>query len=116
MNTKIFGRDPALFGAVLASALTLLSLFLHLSTEWQGSANAVILAAIGFYVAVRAKADGSAALFVGLAKAVLALGLAWGLKLDPAVQAEIMALVTTLASFYVRTQITAPVGPTGERV
>lgn len=108
---KIFGREPALVLGVTASVIQLITLFFHLSVEWQGAANALTVAVLGFILAAKVSAEAGAAAFIGLGKAAIALGLAWGLKWSPEVQVGIMSFITTGASWFARTQVTAPVPP-----
>jgi hypothetical protein len=46
---------------------------------------------------------------VGLLNALLALGIAFGLKWTPDQQAIVMSFVTTASQFFIRTQVTAKV-------
>lgn len=110
---KIFGRDPALFLGAVAGAIQLLSLFLPLSTTQQGVLNALAVAIVGFVLAKAVAADKAAAALIGVAKAAIALGLAFGLKLSPDAQVGIMTAVTAFLSFYTRTQVTAPLDENG---
>jgi hypothetical protein len=48
-------------------------------------------------------------LLMGVLKALLALGLAFGLKWSPDMQSTVMVAVTALAAMFVRTQVAAPV-------
>jgi len=113
MNKIVQGikREPALFLGLVSSVVMMLGPVFHIKllTDQQTAINAVAAALVGIITSFSVAKDGGLALIVGLLKAVLALGLAFGWKLDPAEQAIIMTVVTTLAQFFVRTQVTASV-------
>jgi hypothetical protein len=75
----------------------------------QGAINAAAAALVGLITNFAVAKGGGLALIVGLLKSVIALGIAFGLKLDPQQQAIAMTLSTTAAQFFVRTQVTATV-------
>lgn len=108
---KLFGRDPALFLGITASVLQLITLFFHLSVEWQGAANGLIVAIVGFVLAAKVSEEAGAAALIGIGKAAIAVALAFGAHMAPELQASVMAILTTLVSFYTRTQVTAPEPP-----
>lgn len=105
---KILGRDPALFLAALAAVVYGLTAFLPLSTDVASAINAVAVAAVGVWTALVVK-DGGVAAALGFIKALIALGLGFGLKLTPEQQAAILTVVTAVSAAFVRTQVQAPV-------
>lgn len=114
---KLFGRDPALILAFVAATVQGFSAFvLNVSPELQGAINAVAIAMLGFLTARSIARDKLVPAVLGLAQAVLALVLAFGWHATGDQQATIMAFVATAVAMFVRTQVTAPVGPDGQKV
>lgn len=108
---KIFGRDPALWLSLVATALKLISAFwLHLSDDHQAILNAAVAAAVGVAVAVMVR-DGQVAAILGFVQAALAVAVGFGLNIDAEHQAIIMSFVGTALAAFVRTQVIAPVPP-----
>jgi hypothetical protein len=106
---KIFGREPALWAGLVNTGIYLLgSNVLHLTTKQEAVVIAVTAAVLGIVVALSTH-DGVSASILGLVKALLALGLGFGLKLDPNNQALLLSVVATLSAMFVRTQATAKV-------
>lgn len=90
----IFKREPAVWLNLIASAVALLSAYvLHLTTDQQGTLNALAAAGVALAVGIMTH-DSWAPLALGLLKAVIMLALAWHLH----VSAENQALIFTLAS------------------
>lgn len=56
--------------------------------------------------------DGQVAAIVGLVKALISLGLGFGLHMADAQQTTLLSLITFIATMFIRTQVTAPVPPT----
>lgn len=109
-------RDPALYLGLFAALVQLIAAFLFpLTTDQQAVLNAVAVAIAGAITAFVVVRDGQAAAVVGLAQAVIALGLGFGLDIAPEGQAAVMAFVSTAAAMFVRTQVTAPVSAAGGR-
>lgn len=107
----IFGREPALYISLAATAIRLLAAFVVDLTELQQSAlNAVVAAAAGIAIA-HIVHDGQLAAIIGFIHALIAVAVGFGLKLDPDAQAVIMSFVGTVAAMFTRTQVTAPVQP-----
>lgn len=106
---KLFGREPALWSAFAASAIAMFSAFiLPLSVDQQGVLNAVVAAVLGVVTAVVLKSDGLSAAILGLAKAAIAVGIAFGLAWSPETQAVVMTFAATVTGMFVRTQEVAP--------
>ena len=110
-------RDPALWTGLAAALIQFVSaLIFPLSSGQQAGLNAAIVGLAGLITAVWVRRDGQAAALIGFAQAVISGALYFGLKLSPEAQAAIMALITTGAAMFVRTQVTAPVTADGDRV
>jgi len=106
---KIFGREPALWAALANAIIYVLgALVFHLSPNAEATLIAVVAATLGVLVAWQTT-DGLSAAILGLAKALIALVLGFGLKVGADQQAAILALVAALTGMFVRTQATAPV-------
>lgn len=108
---RIWGREPAVFWAMVATLLQALLLLFPLTVQVQGAANAVILAVAGFATAAMVSVDAALPVLTGLIKAIFALVLALGLHLPDTTQVGILAVVTALGAFLVRANVTAKVGP-----
>lgn len=107
-------RDPALWLGLIAALVSIVSSFVFpLSVDQQAVLNAVAVALAGLATAFFVRRDGQAAAIVGLAQAVIACGLGFGLDVSPEGQAAIMALVSTAAAMFVRTQVVASVNAVG---
>jgi hypothetical protein len=107
----IFGREPAVFWALVATLATSVLLLFPLTNEVQGAANAVILAVAGFLTAAWVSVDAALPALTGLIKAVFALILAFGVEFPDTTQVGILAIVTAIGAFFVRQNVTAKVGP-----
>jgi hypothetical protein len=106
---RTFGREPALWLAAVGVAVKLIGAFwIDLTTDQQAGLNAVAAAVIGLAVAAMVK-DGQVAAVLGLAQALLAVALGFGLHFSAESQAMIMSFVGLVANAFVRTQVTAPV-------
>jgi len=107
-------RDPALWLTVFATAARLFGAFvIHLDADHQAWLNAGATAVAGLIVAVWVKRDGQVAALLGLAQALLALAVGFGLHISAEGQAAIMSFVGAAAAAFIRTQVTAPVSATG---
>lgn len=106
---KIFGREPAIFLALVAAAIKMIAAFwIDLTTEQQAVINALVAAIVGAVIAATVK-DGLVAALLGVAQALLALAIGFGLRVDPDDQAVIMSFVGLALGMFTRTQVTAPV-------
>jgi hypothetical protein len=111
---KIFGREPALWLALVAVGVKLLTAFgLDVSTDQQAVINAVAAAVVGLTVAVMVH-DGVSSAVLGLLQAVVALAVGFGLHLSADQQAVIMSAAAAVVAMFVRTQVTAPKPPAGK--
>ena len=101
-------RDPVWYTNLFAVVVMAVATFvLPLTLGQQGALNAVALAVAAIVVAVRV-GEGQLALVEGLFRALIALGLSFGLHLSPDQQFVIMSLVTAIGSGFLRTQVVAP--------
>lgn len=106
---KIFGREPALWLALVAAGVSLLSAFVvNVSTDQQAVINAVAVAVVGVITAVVAR-DGVSAAVLGLVQAAVALAVGFGLHLSGNEQAIAMSFAAAVVGMFVRTQVAAPV-------
>jgi hypothetical protein len=105
------GRDPVvLFVALVAPLLQLISSFVvPLTDEQQGLLNAALAALFGIVAAVRVSVEKALPLLVGFAQAVIAVGVGFGFEMDPTAQSAILAVIGLVSSYFVRTQVFAPV-------
>lgn len=104
---KLFGREPALWIALISSLVMFVSaFFLPLSVDQQGVLNAVTVAGFGLLTAWYAKTGGMSAAALGFIKAVLAVAVSFGINLSPDKQTVIMVLAAGLGAMFIRTQIT----------
>jgi hypothetical protein len=111
-----FGRDPALYLTLVATDVRLFAaFFVHLTGEQQAVLNAVATAVAGLIVAVIVRHDGQVAAILGVAQALLALAVGFGLNISAGNQAVIMSFIGAVAAAFIRTQVVAPVAPTGAR-
>jgi hypothetical protein len=113
----IFGREPAAWLALVAALVQGISAFFFpLTVDQQGVINALAVAAVGLITAVIVKSDNVLPAITGVGKALLALGLAFGLNWSPDAQSAAMILVTAVAAFAIRDRVTAPVNAQGQPV
>jgi hypothetical protein len=109
---KIFGREPALVMAFLSSLITVFSaIIFHLSDTQQGGLNAVVVGLFGFITAALLEKEKFVPALVGLAKAVVAVAISFGLHWSPEVQGLVLTLVSTAAALWYRPQVVASVPP-----
>jgi len=109
---KIFGREPALWLALIAVAVKLGTAFgLDLSDKQQAVINALAAAIAGLLVAINVH-DGIGAAVLGLVQAGLALAVGFGLHWTPEQQATVLSLASALVAMWTRTQVTAKVPAT----
>lgn len=105
----IFGREPALWLALFASAVKLCAAFgLNLSVDQQAVLNAAAAAIVGVAVAVIAH-DALFAPVLGALQAAVALAVGFGLNWSSDQQAIVMTAAAALVAMFTRTQVTAPV-------
>lgn len=108
---RIFGREPAMFFETLVAVALGVLLTLQLPADVLGYANAVAVAAGGVLTAVFVKGDQALPALIGFIKAVFALIIGLGVALPINLETGIIAIVSAIGTFYVRTQVTAPIPP-----
>lgn len=112
----IFGKQPAywlgVLQAVLAFVLTLhqVSDGLHLTDERVGTIMAVLFAVLGLYEAWVVR-DTMLAALTGLAKAVIALLIAYRLEVSPDTAAAVLGFVAIIGGVFVRDRTSPLVVP-----
>ena len=112
MSEVQFKREPALWLALIATAVQMVSAFvLPLTEGQQGVLNAVAVAIAGLITAVIVKSDQMVPAILAVLKALIALGLAFGWALSPEAQSTIMSFAAAAAAMFVRTQVDAPAPP-----
>jgi hypothetical protein len=109
---KIFGREPALVMALIGSGIAMISAFIFpLTTDQQGVLNAGVVAVFGLVTAALLAKEKLVATIEGLARAVFAIGLAFGWDLPPDKQAVILTFVSLASALWFRPQVVASVPP-----
>lgn len=108
---KVFGREPALWLALVAIVVKVVSAFIvNVSPEAQTWINTAAAAGMGLIVAIVAR-DSIGAAVLGFAQAVLALAVGFGLDWSAEQQAVVLSLATAIVGMFDRTQVTAPAPP-----
>lgn len=110
LNAWIAGREPALLGTLIGIAIKLFGTWLDLGVGQQAVLNGATAAGIGLLVAITTH-DGQSAAILGLAQALIALVIGFGLNVDPDTQAMVMSALALVIGMYERTQVTAPEPP-----
>lgn len=106
---RIFGRDPALWLGAASVVVKLVAAFwVDLTVDQQSGLNAVAAALVGLIIASVVR-DGQVAAILGLAQAMLALAIGFGLDVGAEHQAVIMSFVGMVVTAFTRTQVTPPV-------
>lgn len=106
---KIFGREPAVAFAMVATLLQAVALFFQFTPEVQSLVNAALVALAGFATAATVSVEQALPALVGVIKAVFAVVLGFGVHVPDTTQVAVLAVVTALGAFFVRQQVTAPV-------
>lgn len=111
MTRLIFGREPAYWLALASGLIAFVSAAVTpLTGDQQGILNAAVAALFGLITAGFLAGEKSVAAIVGLFKALIAVGLAFGLALSPEVQSTAMIVVElVLTGVLVRPNVEAPV-------
>lgn len=111
MTRLILGREPAYWLALVSGLISFVSAAVFsLTTDQQGVLNACCAALFGVITAGFLAGGKSVAAIVGFFKALIAVGLAFGLALSPEVQSSAMIVVElVLTGILVRPQVVAPV-------
>ena len=114
---KVLGKEPAVWiGLVAVIVQFLVAWGVDLTEQQQSYINAVATAGMGLFIAVTVARDQIAAAAVGLLGAVLQLFVAFGVHFSQDQIATAGALLTAVLAGFLRTQVTAPVDPSGNRV
>lgn len=112
----IFGREPAAILALVAVLVKLGSAFWwHASVLEQARVNTLAAAVVAVIIAF-AVHDGYGAAILGLAQAALAAAVGFGLHWSADQQALTLSFVTVLLSMWTRTQVTAKISASAQRV
>jgi hypothetical protein len=109
MNGKVFGREPAVYIAVLEAALAFLVTFGLDGLSAEQSTNILAAAvALGGVLTAWATRDTLLAALGGAGKAILILGTSYGLNLSQEQVGLAVVVITSVAGVWLRTQ-TSPV-------
>ena len=108
---RIFGREPAVAFALLAVVINSAMPLTSWSGETQSLVQGAVLALAGFGAAAFVSVDAALPALVGLVKATIAVAVGFGLHVPDTTQAAILAIITAIGAFFVRTQVTALVRP-----
>lgn len=107
MNFKL-SREPALYLTLFATVVRLAAAFIFdLSDGQQAVLNAAATAIASLVVALWVRRDGQVAAILGIAQALLALAIGFGLDVSAENQAVIMSFVGAIVAAFVRTQVVA---------
>lgn len=108
---KVYGREPAVWLAVVGAAWQIASAFgLDFNAQTQSVVTAVVAAVLGLIVAVQV-GDGIYAAVLGLVTAGTSLVSYFALNWGAEHQAKFVAAVMIVVGLWVRDKVTAPVGP-----
>ncbi|MEE4541003.1 hypothetical protein V2S66_03345 [Streptomyces sp. V4-01] len=108
---KFFGREPAMWLALIAVAVKLSTAFgLDLTDKQQAVINAAAAALVGLLVAISVH-DGIGAGVLGLLQAGIALAIGFGLHWSPDQQSTVMSFAAALVAMWTRTQVIAKQPP-----
>lgn len=114
---KLWGREPALWLALLSGSVVLIStFFFQLTIEQQGTINAIGSAFFGLLTAYFVARDGLQAAILGFLQAGVALMTSFGLNWTPDQQMIVMGFMSTVVAMFVRSSATAPVDEAGRNV
>lgn len=106
--TKLFGREPAMWLALVAVIVKFVSAFwIHTTVDQQSVINAAAAAVVGLLVAWSVH-DGVGAALLGLVQAAVALAVGLGLHWSADRQALVLSLATAIVAMWTRTQVVAP--------
>lgn len=104
----LFGREPALWLALVAVAVKLSTAFgLDLTSDQQAVINAVASALVGLVIAI-AVHDGVGAAVLNFIQGGIALAVGFGLHWSPEQQAVVLSFASAVIAMWTRTQVTAP--------
>lgn len=86
-----------------------------LTTEQQGSLNAVVAVVLGIIVAAQVKLDKAVPLLLGLTEAIVYVAVSFGWNVIPEKQALIVGFIATIVAIWTRDRVVAPVDENGLR-
>lgn len=108
----VLGREPALWaGLAKAVIITIATFAFPLTTDQQGTLNAVVAAVLGLVVAFAVSAEKAVPFLLGLLEAIIAVAVSFGANLTPTNQLVIMGLAAAVVAMFTRTQVVAPIPP-----
>lgn len=109
----LWGREPAVFFAMLVVLLQAATLPFGWGDQVQGIVNASLLALGGLLTAaVLGDGDGVLPALLGFLKSGFAVVAAFGLHWPPTTQVAVLSIVAAAGAFFVRDRVTAPLSGT----
>lgn len=106
---RIFGREVAVWLALLAGTVALVSAFVtSWSPEVQGVINAVFVAGAGVLTALKLDREKVLPAVLGLAQAGAQLAVTFGLSLSAEQQSALLLFVAVVTAVFVRQNVEAP--------
>jgi hypothetical protein len=115
---KIFGREPAVIAALVATVLQYVNtVWLHWSDHQTAVINAAVAVVLGAVAAALVSVDKALPLLAGVTQAIIDVALAFGAHWSQGSILAFMAVVNGVLTFFgVRPQVTASVAADGRRV
>ena len=108
----IFGRDPVFIASLAIAFVQILCAFwLPWSDEQQSLVNAAIAFLFSAISVLGLAAERQVPVLVGLAQALLAVAVGFGLELTPEQSTMLVGLVALVAGAWTRTQVVAHIPP-----
>jgi nicotinamide riboside transporter PnuC len=108
-SAMLFGREPVQYIQLLSGVAILLAPILHWNADQTGALIAAVTALGGLLTAWAVSAEKAAPFVAGLIKAMLAVGLAFRLRLEPETVSGLMVFAEAAVAFWLRTQVVARV-------
>lgn len=112
----LLGRDPAAVVETVVQVLLGLLLTLALPADVSNAWSAAVVAVGGVVTSVWVARDKLLPSLTGAIKAVFALVVTLGFDLNPSVETGLIMAASAAITFWLRTQVTAPIAPDGSRV
>lgn len=113
---RLLGRDPAAVVETGVQILLGLLLTLALPDDISNAWSAAVVAVGGLVTSAWVARDRLLPSLTGAIKGVFALVVTLGLDLNPSVETGLIMAASAAVTFWLRTQVTAPIAPDGSRV
>jgi hypothetical protein len=115
-GTLWFGRDPAVLVSMLVGAIGALVALVPMPDGLAAGIAALAAAIGGFVIAAAVKHDGQLPAILGIAKAGMYVLVLVGWNVPDTTQATVLIAIEAVAALFIRQNVVAKVGPTGELV